>query len=136
MQEIHKHLAVFRNFLECWGCSSGVVRGCPGMFRGSPFRQLRRVHVTPTTPPSLTFTLVGPTSSWPSAWLTPTCCVHSHCFEWCGGCPNRAGALRPGGRPTGGFQTAAKPARAGGCSDPQCGWGMSHQIPRLLMEQL
>lgn len=32
------------------------------MFRGSPFRQLRRVHVTPATPPSLTFTLVGPTS--------------------------------------------------------------------------
>lgn len=22
MQEIHKHLAVFRSFLECWGCSS------------------------------------------------------------------------------------------------------------------
>lgn len=51
MQEIHKHLAVFRSFLECWGCSSGVVRGCAGMFRGSPFRLLRRVHVTPTTPP-------------------------------------------------------------------------------------
>ena len=71
MQEIHKHLVVFRSFLECWGCSSGMIRGCPGMFRGSPFRLLRRVHVTPTTPspphPSLAFTLVGPTSLWPSA---------------------------------------------------------------------
>lgn len=72
----------------------------------------------PLPPRCLTPTLVGPACLWPSAWLMCTCCACSHRTERCGGCPDCAGTLRPGGRPAGGFQTAAEPARAGGCSGP------------------
>lgn len=94
---------------------SGAKLRCCSV-RGSPFEPLRRVHVTPTTQPQCDLYPCGPCPlafilADPPPAVSPAIALNGvRCLR------HDAGALRPRGRPTGGFQTAAKPARAGGCS--------------------